>query len=78
MPWWAAGLYAGSLRRLLLQLRRNPRGEALAALIRGVAAELPTGTGQTLLVPMVDTPEQAAHVVRAAKYPPEGVRGSAI
>lgn len=30
---------------------------------------------QTLLVPMVDTPEQAAHVVRAAKYPPEGVRG---
>jgi 4-hydroxy-2-oxoheptanedioate aldolase len=30
---------------------------------------------QTLLVPMVDTPEQAAQVVRAAKYPPEGVRG---
>lgn len=52
LPWWAAGLYAGSLRRLLLQLRRNPRGEALAALIRGVAAELPTGAGQTLLVPI--------------------------
>ena len=30
---------------------------------------------QTLLVPMVDAPEQAAHVVRAAKYPPEGIRG---
>ncbi len=30
---------------------------------------------QTLLVPMVDTPEQAAQVVRAAKYPPQGVRG---
>lgn len=30
---------------------------------------------QTLLVPMVDTPEQAAQVVRAALYPPQGVRG---
>ncbi|WP_180682294.1 aldolase/citrate lyase family protein [Tepidicella baoligensis] len=30
---------------------------------------------QTLLVPMVDTREQAAQVVAAAKYPPEGVRG---
>lgn len=53
-------------------------------------ARVPIGTGdvgttlikqyldigmQTLLVPMVDTPEQAAQVVRAAKYPPEGVRG---
>ncbi len=53
-------------------------------------ARVPIGTGdvgtalikqyldigaQTLLVPMVDTPEQAAQVVRAAKYPPEGMRG---
>ncbi len=53
-------------------------------------ARVPIGTGdvgttlikqyldigvQTLLVPMVDTPEQAAQVVAAAKYPPEGVRG---
>ena len=30
---------------------------------------------QTLLVPMVDTPEQAEQIVRAAKYPPHGVRG---
>ncbi|MDB5966186.1 MAG: hpaI [Polaromonas sp.] len=30
---------------------------------------------QTILVPMVDTPEQAAHMVQAMKYPPEGVRG---
>lgn len=30
---------------------------------------------QTLLVPMVDTPEQAAALVRAMRYPPEGVRG---
>lgn len=53
-------------------------------------ARVPIGTGdvgttlikqyldigvQTLLVPMVDTPEQAAQVVAAAKYPPDGVRG---
>ncbi len=30
---------------------------------------------QTLLVPMIDTPEQAAHMVRAMRYPPEGIRG---
>lgn len=32
---------------------------------------------QTLLVPMVDTPEQAADIARACKYPPQGVRGMA-
>jgi len=30
---------------------------------------------QTLLIPMVDTPEQAALMVRAMRYAPEGVRG---
>ncbi|AEG91240.1 aldolase/citrate lyase family protein [Ramlibacter tataouinensis] len=30
---------------------------------------------QTLLVPMVDTPAQAAEVVRSLRYPPLGVRG---
>jgi 4-hydroxy-2-oxoheptanedioate aldolase len=30
---------------------------------------------QTLLVPMVDTPEQAAQIARAMRYPPEGLRG---
>lgn len=30
---------------------------------------------QTLLVPMVDTAEQARDVVAATRYPPEGVRG---
>ena len=30
---------------------------------------------QTLLIPMVETPEQAAQLVRATRYPPEGVRG---
>jgi len=30
---------------------------------------------QTLLIPMVDTAEQAKQVVAAAKYPPTGIRG---
>jgi 4-hydroxy-2-oxoheptanedioate aldolase len=30
---------------------------------------------QTLLVPMVDTAEQASELVRAMRYPPEGIRG---
>lgn len=30
---------------------------------------------QTLLVPMIESADQAAEVVRSAKYPPEGVRG---
>ena len=30
---------------------------------------------QTLLVPMVDTAEQAAAIVRAMRYPPQGIRG---
>jgi 4-hydroxy-2-oxoheptanedioate aldolase len=30
---------------------------------------------QTLLVPMVDTAEQAADLVRACRYPPQGIRG---
>lgn len=31
---------------------------------------------QTLLAPMVDTAEQACQIVRAMRYPPEGMRGS--
>lgn len=30
---------------------------------------------QTVLVPMVDTAEQAEQIVRACKYPPNGIRG---
>ena len=30
---------------------------------------------QTLLIPMVDTAEQAAELVSAVRYPPEGIRG---
>ena len=32
---------------------------------------------QSLLVPMVDTPEQAQALVNACRYPPEGIRGMA-
>ncbi len=32
---------------------------------------------QTLLMPMVETPQQAAHVVAATRYPPRGIRGVA-
>jgi 4-hydroxy-2-oxoheptanedioate aldolase len=32
-------------------------------------------SAQTVLVPMIDTPEQAAAMVRAVRYPPHGVRG---
>lgn len=48
-------------------------GDAGAANIKQY---LDLGT-QTLLVPMIDTPEQAAHVVSATRYPPEGIRGVA-
>ncbi len=30
---------------------------------------------QSFIVPMIDTPEQAAAVVSAVKYPPDGIRG---
>jgi 4-hydroxy-2-oxoheptanedioate aldolase len=32
---------------------------------------------QTILVPMVETAEQAREIVRCAKYPPQGIRGMA-
>ena len=46
-------------------------GEAGATLIKQY---LDIGA-QTLIVPMVDTPEQAAALVRAVRYPPAGIRG---
>lgn len=48
-------------------------GEAGAALIKQY---LDLGF-QTLLVPMVDTPAQAAALVKATRYPPDGIRGMA-
>ena len=39
----------------------------------------PLDAGATgLLVPMIDTPEQATQLVQYAKYPPQGIRGAAL
>jgi 4-hydroxy-2-oxoheptanedioate aldolase len=49
--------------------------------VRAVAGEVPLIKqlldigAQTLLVPMVDTPEQARVLVQATRYPPHGIRG---
>lgn len=74
------------LRSILAQL------QAVAPYPSQPVARIPVGAGhigttlvkqyldlgvQTLLVPMVDTPEQAAELVRAMRYPPEGIRGMA-
>ncbi|HEY0938730.1 MAG TPA: 4-hydroxy-2-oxoheptanedioate aldolase [Steroidobacter sp.] len=68
------------LRSILAQLQaiaayqshpivRPPEGTAVA-----IKQLLDLGA-QTLLIPMVDTPEQAAQMVAATRYPPHGVRG---
>ena len=74
------------LRSILGQL------QAIAPCASHPVARVPVGAGhvgttlikqyldlgvQTLLVPMVDTPEQAADLVRATRYPPQGIRGVA-
>ena len=74
------------LRSILGQL------QAIAPYASHPIARIPVGSGhvgttlvkqyldlgvQTLLVPMVDTPEQAADLVRAMRYPPQGIRGMA-
>ncbi|MDP9044722.1 MAG: aldolase/citrate lyase family protein, partial [Pseudomonadota bacterium] len=48
---------------------RPPIGDAVA-----IKQLLEVGA-QTLLIPMVDTAEQAARMVAATRYPPRGVRG---
>lgn len=40
LPWWGAGTYCGAFRSLLLELRRRPRPEAMAALAWGVRQAL--------------------------------------
>jgi len=42
LPWWGAGRYGGGLRHLLLDLRRRPRIEAVAALARGTRRAVAT------------------------------------
>ena len=74
------------LRSILGQL------QAIAPYASHPIARIPVGQGnigttvvkqyldlgvQTLLVPMVDTAEQAADLVRAMRYPPQGIRGMA-
>ena len=77
------------LRSILHQLQAI--SSAASALPPGVApphavARVPVGDtalvkqyldigAQTILVPMVDTAEQAAHLVQAMRYPPGGIRG---
>lgn len=58
-------------------------GEDIAALVRPPSFDavvtkrlLDIGT-QTLLFPMIDTPKEAREVVRATRYPPQGIRGVA-
>jgi 4-hydroxy-2-oxoheptanedioate aldolase len=50
-------------------IARPPYGE-----VRLIKQYLDLGF-QTLLIPLVDTPEQAAQMVRAMRYPPDGIRG---
>lgn len=53
-------------------------GHAVVRAVQGEAAlikQLLDIGVQTLLVPMVDTPEHARALVRATRYPPDGVRG---
>jgi 4-hydroxy-2-oxoheptanedioate aldolase len=71
-PWDPVGL-----RRQLIALE----GTGTAGVLRVPAADdwiikqaLDLGA-QTLLVPMIDSAAQAEAVVRACRYPPEGVRG---
>jgi predicted amidophosphoribosyltransferase len=62
LPWWSTGVYEGSLRELLLQLRRRPRPETVHALTGGLAATLRAGGhgwGQPLLVPIPSWKRQA-------------------
>jgi 4-hydroxy-2-oxoheptanedioate aldolase len=69
------------LRSLMAQLQvleaasahpvvRLPMGEAWM-----IKQALDVGA-QTLLIPMVDSAEEARDLVRATRYPPEGIRGS--
>jgi 4-hydroxy-2-oxoheptanedioate aldolase len=68
------------VRSLLAQLRAVAPYRA-HPVVRPVQADVAlvkqlTDIGaQTLLVPMIDTPEQAAQMVAAMRYPPQGIRG---
>src|SRR5690606_32168619 len=65
----AATVLGGRAAELSQPVVRLPHGEP--ALIKQY---LEIGV-RNLLVPMVDTPRQAAELVRAVRYPPRGQRG---
>ncbi|MFM7549201.1 MAG: ComF family protein [Cyanobacteriota bacterium] len=52
LPWWAAGLYHGAYRRLLLDLRQHPQTSSLAALLRGIQPPTFPSPVTPLLVPV--------------------------
>jgi predicted amidophosphoribosyltransferase len=54
LPWWAAGLYDGRLRRQLLQLRLTPNGPLVGVLVQELATGLRGGpwASPPLLVPI--------------------------
>lgn len=61
------GILAGKHSQPVVRL---PMGEVWA-----IKQVLDAGA-QTLLIPMVESADQARHLVRAMRYPPDGVRGS--
>lgn len=68
------------VRSLLAQLRAvapyatHPIVRPVAGDVALVKQCLDIGA-QTLLIPMIDTPEQAALMAQAMRYPPQGIRG---
>ncbi|MBJ3763038.1 2-keto-3-deoxy-L-rhamnonate aldolase [Maribius pontilimi] len=69
-----------ALPLVLAQLQAMAGGDAAVAMrlpvgdVRLVKQALDLGL-QTLLIPMVNTAEQAREMVRATRYPPHGIRG---
>lgn len=61
LPWWAAGSYAGGLRRRILQLRRRPRAEALSWLAARAICGLPRFRRAPLLLPIPSWKRRAAN-----------------
>jgi predicted amidophosphoribosyltransferase len=84
LPWWSTGVYAGSLRELLLHLRRRPRPEPVRALAGGLAETLRRsgeGWGQPLLVPIPSWKRQAnplPGLLCGALERPGGLRRAAL
>jgi predicted amidophosphoribosyltransferase len=52
LPWWAVGLYQGSYRQRLLDIRKDPRPERLAAFLRRIEPPFFSSTVSPLLVPI--------------------------